>query len=47
MVYTTVADGMLDGRTLYQSIWDHKPPAIHVTYAAAVALFGATRWRCG
>jgi hypothetical protein len=42
MVYITIADRLLDGIPLYSTLWDHKPPAIHLTYAAFVALFGAT-----
>ena len=40
MAYMIVADGVLHGKTLYQQVWDHKPPAIHLTYAASAALFG-------
>jgi hypothetical protein len=40
--YMTIADGMVQGRTLYVDLWDHKPPAIHATYAAAVFLAGPT-----
>lgn len=40
VAYMTIADGVLHGRTLYQGVWDHKPPAIHITYAAAAWLFG-------
>ncbi len=40
MAYMTVADGLINGRTLYQGAWDHKPPAIHITYASAAYLFG-------
>jgi hypothetical protein len=40
MAYMTVADGLVHGRTLYQGVWDHKPPAIHITYATAAYLFG-------
>jgi hypothetical protein len=48
--YMTVADGMLHGKTLYQQVWDHKPPAIHLTYAASSALFGPSQlalWMMG
>jgi hypothetical protein len=38
--YAVVAHEMLAGRPLYSDLWDHKPPAIHVTYAAAELLFG-------
>ena len=40
MAYMTVADGMLQGRSLYAGIWDHKPPGVHLAYAASVAVFG-------
>ncbi len=33
--YAVIAHEMLDGRKLYSDLWDHKPPAIHVTFAAA------------
>lgn len=42
--YMVIADGLLHGRALYADLWDHKPPAIHMTYAAAAALFGPTPW---
>ena len=42
MVYMTIADRLLDGWPLYSVLWDHKPPAIHWTYASFVALFGVT-----
>lgn len=40
--YAVIAHGLRDGRALYSDLWDHKPPAIHVTYWAAelVAGFG-------
>jgi hypothetical protein len=31
---------LLAGRTLYADMWDHKPPAIHVTHALAILLVG-------
>lgn len=34
-VYAVAAHEFLQGRALYADIWDHKPPAIHITYAAA------------
>lgn len=43
MAYMTVADGMLHGKTLYHGVWDHKPPAVHMTYATAAALFGPSQ----
>jgi hypothetical protein len=35
-----IAHEMLGGRSLYADLWDHKPPAIHVTHAAAILLAG-------
>lgn len=33
--YAAIGHEMLHGRPLYSDLWDHKPPAIHITYAAA------------
>lgn len=38
--YAVVAHELLDGKNLYTDIWDHKPPAPFVTYAAAELAFG-------
>src|SRR5438874_11529227 len=38
--YAVIAHEMLDGKALYSELWDHKPPAIHVTYAAAELIAG-------
>ncbi len=38
--YAAIAHEMLNGRYLYADLWDHKPPAVHVTYAAAELLVG-------
>jgi 4-amino-4-deoxy-L-arabinose transferase-like glycosyltransferase len=38
--YAVVARGLLSGRSLYSDLWDHKPPAIHFTYALAEAAGG-------
>jgi hypothetical protein len=38
--YAVIAHELLAGRQLYNDLWDHKPPAIHLTYAAAEALVG-------
>ncbi len=35
-----IAKEMLGGRALYADMWDHKPPAIHVTHALAILLVG-------
>lgn len=40
MAYATVAGGWLDGAQLYAEVWDHKPPAVYVAYAAALAVAG-------
>ncbi len=52
-IYAVIAHEMLNGKTLYTDLWDHKPPAIYVTYAAAelIAGYGArfdlpTEHRC-
>jgi hypothetical protein len=34
---------MLSGKTLYTDLWDHKPPAIYVTYAVAELIAGYGR----
>src|SRR5690348_4523606 len=33
--YAVTAHELLAGRNLYSDLWDHKPPAIYLTYAAA------------
>jgi hypothetical protein len=35
-----IAHEMLGGRSLYADMWDHKPPAIHLTHALAILLVG-------
>lgn len=42
MVYAMMASGWLDGLPLYSGVWDHKPPALYVVYAGAIAAFGQT-----
>src|SRR5882762_7447119 len=41
--YAVIAHEMLNGKNLYSDLWDHKPPAIHVTYAAAESIAGYGR----
>jgi 4-amino-4-deoxy-L-arabinose transferase-like glycosyltransferase len=41
--YAVIAHEMLNGKTLYTDLWDHKPPAIYVTYAAAELIAGYGR----
>lgn len=38
--YAVVSHELLDGKSLYTDIWDHKPPAPFVTYALAEIAFG-------
>jgi 4-amino-4-deoxy-L-arabinose transferase-like glycosyltransferase len=38
--YAVIAHEMLNGKNLYSDLWDHKPPATHVTYAAAETIAG-------
>ena len=41
--YAVIAHEMLNGKSLYSDLWDHKPPAIHLTYAAAELIAGYGR----
>lgn len=38
--YSMFGQKILQGFTLYKELWEVKPPAVHYTYALAVALFG-------
>jgi 4-amino-4-deoxy-L-arabinose transferase-like glycosyltransferase len=38
--YAVVARELWSGRRLYTDLWDHKPPAVHLTFAAAQAVAG-------
>lgn len=38
--YAVIGHEMLRGRQLYTDLWDHKPPAIHLTFALAEAVAG-------
>jgi 4-amino-4-deoxy-L-arabinose transferase-like glycosyltransferase len=42
-IYAVIAHEMLDGRALYSDLWDHKPPAIYVTYATSELIAGYGR----
>ena len=42
--YAVIGHEMLEGRALYTDLWDHKPPGIHLTYAAGTLLFGYGRF---
>jgi 4-amino-4-deoxy-L-arabinose transferase-like glycosyltransferase len=35
-----IAHELLGGRSLYSDMWDHKPPAMHITYAISILLVG-------
>jgi 4-amino-4-deoxy-L-arabinose transferase-like glycosyltransferase len=35
-----IAHEMLGGRSLYSDMWDHKPPAVHITHAISILLVG-------
>lgn len=39
-VYNVVGNELLHGQRLYVDIWDHKPPLVHVLYAAFAMFFG-------
>lgn len=39
-VYALIGQELLHGGQLYSEVWDHKPPAVYVTYALAVGLLG-------
>ncbi len=39
-IFLTTGWGMTRGLALYGGVWDQKPPAIHLTYAAAIAIAG-------
>lgn len=38
--YAVIGQELLQGRALYSDLWDHKPPAIHFTFALAEAVTG-------
>jgi len=40
MTYAVFGHEMLEGRALYSELWDHKPPAVYVTYMLAEMLAG-------
>jgi hypothetical protein len=41
--YALIGRELCAGRALYSDLWDHKPPAIHLSYAAATALVSSDR----
>lgn len=38
--YAIIGHELLQGRSLYSDLWDHKPPGVHLSYAAAIAALG-------
>src|ERR1700726_3048771 len=42
-IYAVIAHEMWAGRALYSDLWDHKPPAIYVSFAAAELVAGYGR----
>ncbi|HMO81794.1 MAG TPA: hypothetical protein PKD24_13475 [Pyrinomonadaceae bacterium] len=40
--YALISRELLDGKALYEDVWDHKPPAIFVVYGAMVSMFGTS-----
>ncbi len=40
VTYAIIGNELLEGRSLYSDLWDHKPPAVHLTFAASQALLG-------
>lgn len=40
VIYSFGAQLLLEGDLPYRDLWDHKPPGIYFTYAAAFAIFG-------
>ena len=38
--YAIIGHELLNGRRIYSDVWDHKPPGIHVSFAAAELLAG-------
>src|SRR5690349_11314852 len=41
--YAVIAHQILEGKLLYTELFDHKPPAVHTTYAAAELIAGYGR----
>lgn len=39
-LYAVTGREILEGRTLYSDLWDHKPPGIHLAFASATAVVG-------
>jgi hypothetical protein len=39
-LYSVIGHELLNGRLLYSDVWDHKPPAIFLTYAIAEIITG-------
>jgi hypothetical protein len=42
--YLVVGKGLLEGKQLYQGVYDIKPPGIYIAYAGIAKLFGRVMW---
>ncbi len=45
--FCVIGRGLLHGQTLYQGLWDNKPPGIFYIYALIVKVFGPVMWSIG
>ncbi len=43
-LFAVIGRGLLRGDRLYVDLWDHKPPAIYLVYAALQRVFGGSAW---
>lgn len=43
VIYATIGNGLLEGRSLYSDLWDLKPPGIYLAYAASQWIAGSGR----
>ncbi len=43
-LFAVIGEGILRGERLYVDLWDHKPPAIYVLYAAIIGVAGRAPW---
>ncbi len=38
--YAIIGHGLITGKALYSDLWDHKPPAVYLSFALAELIFG-------
>ena len=43
-LFAVIGEGILRGERLYVDLWDHKPPAIYLLYAAIRGVSGGASW---